>query len=136
MSLPRIVTSNSGFGFRVGGALRCRARAGTSPRRSLLDLSSVAHEVLHDVVLALRSVGAHVELDGLVELGVVVAADGREAHVGADEVGELLGVELAYPSGVCPRMVYYNEPSTAGDSPAALREKPSFTAVVTALARR
>ena len=38
--------------------------------------------------------------------------------------------------GVCPRRVYYKEPSTAGDSPAALREKPSFTAVVTALARR
>ena len=46
------------------------------------------------------------------------------------------GEIVNYPSGVCPRRVYYKEPSAAGDSPAALREKPSFTAVVTALARR
>ena len=57
--------------------------------------AGVADEVLHDVVLALGGVAAHVELDGLLHVTVLGADDRRQAHAGADEVLELLGVQLA-----------------------------------------
>ena len=59
------------------------------------ELGGVADERLHDVVLALGRVGAHVELDRLLDVGVVGASHGRKAHLLADEAPEVLLVDLA-----------------------------------------
>ena len=59
------------------------------------EIGGVADEGLHDVVLALGRVGAHVELDRLLDVGIVGASHGRKAHLLADEAPEVLLVDLA-----------------------------------------
>ena len=61
------------------------------------ELGGVADEGLHDIVLALGRVGAHVELDRLLDIGIVGASDGRKAHLLADEAPEVLLVDFAKP---------------------------------------
>src|SRR5574344_2505379 len=63
--------------------------------KSSLEARLVAHDRIHDVVLALRRVAAHVELDGLLDVHVVRARHRRQAHVLADEALEVLLVDLA-----------------------------------------
>ena len=53
--------------------------------RNASEIGGVADERLHDVVLALGRVRAHVELYRLLDVGVVGASDGRKAHLLADE---------------------------------------------------
>ena len=61
------------------------------------EIGRIANERIHDVVLALGSVAAHVELDRLLDIVVVGAGHRRKTHVPADEILELLGVQLAEP---------------------------------------